>query len=148
MTAPLITLKRGEIRIAATLIGKCESIDAEVLCDSGFTGDFAIPLEIATKIGLDKAGEGSVMLADGSVVNVPLFLGYAQLGDRKYEVVYLVLPHTKEIVAGLGVLSQYQICFDVAASSVAITESKKGKRKYEPALSASSVMKELLGEWV
>ena len=132
MVAPKILIDGdGNLRIRVTLIGTCDELEYEAIADTGFSSDVAVPQDVAITIGLTKAGVSNVMLADGEVVSIPVYLGRCKLGDRIYDASFLVFVDLPQVLIGMGLLSQYEITFDVSSFSAEIRESPNATRPYE-----------------
>lgn len=115
--------ERRNIRIPIKLIGTCDELAVNSLFDTGFSGNVACPISVACAIGLKPQGVGSVQLADGSVVTMPVFIGKVKIGNNIIDTTYLVLSEeTKECLVGMDLMSPYEINFLAAEKKVAITE--------------------------
>ena len=149
MVAPKILIDGdGNLRIRVTLIGNCDELEYEAIADTGFSSDVAVPQDVAITLGLTKAGVSNVMLADGEVVSIPVYLGRCKLGDRIYDASFLVFVDLPQVLIGMGLLSQYEITFDVSSFEAEIRESENATRPYETsyAMFLRTLMREREGE--
>jgi predicted aspartyl protease len=58
-------------RIEVTVRGHDRSIQVEAILDTGFGGQFGLPMDVATWIGAQIAGWRDLGLADGRIQKVP-----------------------------------------------------------------------------
>lgn len=115
----------GNLVLYATLIGTCKEVKKELIIDSGFSSNLAIPLSFAVSIGLCPCGVSSVQLADGTIVTIPVFLGKVKIGDKIIDTTYLVLPTEgiKMCLVGMELLSNYKVCFHAEKKEITIEEN-------------------------
>ena len=149
MVAPEILIDSdGNLRVRVTLIGNCDELEYEAIADTGFSSDVAVPQDVAIAIGLTKSGVSNVMLADGDIVSIPVYLGRCKLGDRIYDASFLVFTDLPQVLIGMGLLSQYEITFDVSSYEAQIKESENATRPYETsyAMFLKTLMREREGE--
>lgn len=85
--------------------------ETPALLDTGFTGDLAVP---ASRLELDLGTPDTSIdweLADGSIVNAPVYLGtFEIIGLPPRSVAITLLGN--EYVLGRGVLDRYTVTFD------------------------------------
>ena len=116
----------GNLVLYATLIGTCKEVETELIIDSGFSSNLAIPISIAVSIGLSPCGVSRVQLADGTMVTIPVFLGQIKIGDRTIDTSFLVLSEgMKECLVGMELLSNYKVCFHAEKKEITIEENFK-----------------------
>jgi clan AA aspartic protease len=58
-------------KIEITIRGSKRSIQIEAIVDSGFEGQFCVPMDVASWVGAVTLGWGEMELADGNKVFVP-----------------------------------------------------------------------------
>jgi hypothetical protein len=64
----------GYPRLTITLPGLSGSLlDVELIVDTGFDGELALPPHLAHRLDLQAQGQQTRMLADGSLIRCPLF---------------------------------------------------------------------------
>lgn len=98
-------------------LGKREhvAIDTEALVDTGFTGDLAVPAAWI-KNGHRPDGYVTWMMADGSDIWAPIYLGTVRLPDLE-EGKPILIPLTitvlgNEVIAGRGLIDHFKLIFD------------------------------------
>jgi len=118
--------EQGNIRIPVKLIGLCRERNVSLILDSGFSGNITCPISLACAIGLKPQGVGSVQLADGSIITLPIFLGKVKIGDKIIDTTYLVLSEeSKECLVGMELLAPYKITFHADKKEVSINDEKQ-----------------------
>lgn len=107
--------KEGNIIIPATLIGRCDKKDVNLIVDTSFPSYAAIPTSVAVQIGLSFVGIDEI-------TNIPVFLGKIKIGDKIIDSTYLVLPGESECYIGMSLLAPYQVSFCSSKKEVSIEE--------------------------
>jgi len=114
----------NQIRIETEIRGLYKNINYGAILDTGFSGGLLLPLITAVDVGLEKVGGGNVVLADGSSKNVPIFLCKVKIGGIINDVSTLVMGN--DVLIGMELLSNYQICVDGGKGVVNVMEDKVG----------------------
>lgn len=107
--------KEGNIIIPATLIGRCDKKDVNLIVDTSFPSYAAIPTSVAVQIGLSFVGIDEL-------TNIPVFLGKIKIGDKIIDSTYLVLPGESECYIGMSLLAPYHVSFCSSKKEVSIEE--------------------------
>lgn len=110
----------NQIRIEAEIRGLYKNISYGCILDTGFSGGLLLPLITAVDVGLEKVGGGTVVLADGTIKTVPIFLCRVKIGGRINDVSTLVMGN--DVLIGMELLSKYQVCVDGGKGSVVVQE--------------------------
>ena len=106
MINPLINPLFPSLPVTVWVLG--EPYGGVALLDTGFEGDVIIPAHLGT--GLSGPGQ-DLVLADESVIEVPIRGGFVQLGGLESvpaEVIYM----GTEFIIGMGILSRYEVILD------------------------------------
>lgn len=91
----------------------------DLALDTAFSGDLCLPISIATQLGLELITTQRFELADGSIQEELVFLGFVTLGvERPVEI---VLTASEESLLGTGLLAETQVVFDFIVGTVTIT---------------------------
>jgi len=108
----------GSVRIEVDIIGTHATRNYGAVLDSGFTGDVVLPLSMAVSIGLTTAGVAQVELADGSTMDVELFLCRVKIGDIEQEASVMIMGN--DVLIGTGLMTPFDVCFRVGNAEAAI----------------------------
>jgi len=116
----------GQARLPLAIRGSRTSVTLDLALDTAFSGDLCLPIPTATQLGLELITTQEFELADGSVQEELVFLGFATLeAERSVEI---VLTDSEEALLGTGLLSGTQVVIDFITGNVTITipESPSG----------------------
>ena len=118
----------GNIVISGTVIGTCAEKRIEMVVDTGFSGDIVLPTAIACELGLEYQGAANVMLADGGISTIPLFLAKITFNDKVYDTTIFVLPNINESLLGMDLLDKFEVSFSRSLKKVTIKSlSEEGR---------------------
>ena len=81
--------------------------------DSGFNGYLALPPATIAELGLMRAFETGIVLADGAERSVPAYAGLATLEGELLE--FPVTELEGEPLAGMSLLAGHNVSLDIAA---------------------------------
>ncbi len=87
-----------------------EDLEVEALMDSGFSGEFALPMSVVEDLGLEYAQGHIVVLADGSYHHVETFKGSVFFADEWHDV--LVYSTGGGPAVGMRLLRGAKISFE------------------------------------
>lgn len=130
----------NQIRVEAEIIGLYKSQVYGGIVDTGFSGSIVLPLEIAVDLGLTKTGSGSVMLADGSVKILPLFLCRVKIGDIEQDADVMIMG--SDVLMGMGILDQFRLCLTAISGEVSLEPATEEVKKYSGLV---DIMRKLTG---
>ena len=86
--------------------------DGLALLDTGFTGELVVPTRsLGQSIGLPEE-HTDWELADGSIVDAPVYLGSLEIVGLPPSFAVAVTPLGNEYVLGRGVLDRFEVIFD------------------------------------
>lgn len=120
----------NQIRIEVEVQGLYKKISYGAILDTGFSGGLLLPLVTAVDIGLEKVGGGNVVLADGSIKTLPIFLCKVKLGDIINDVSTIVMGN--DVLIGMELIQKYRICVNSGSSQVEVTEQTKSVSFSDP----------------
>ena len=128
-------IQNDTIELEVALSGDFGSVKAWAVLDTGFSGDVVCDLNRAMRLGLQPVGTGGVTLADGSVVNVPLFYGRIQLGTEVVrEAIFIIIGD--EILIGMNTIRDYPVSFHAKQNKATI--GSVSSAAFEPPIASVS----------
>lgn len=93
----------GQARLPLSIRGSRTSVTLDLALDTAFSGDLCLPIPIATQLGVELITTQKFELADGSIQEELVFLGFATLeAERPVEI---VLTDSEEALLGTGLLA-------------------------------------------
>ncbi len=113
---------QNQVRIEVEIQGLYKKIPYGAILDTGFSGGLLIPIVTAVDVGLEKVGGGNVVLADGTVKTLPIFLCKVKLGDKISDVSTIVMGN--DVLIGMELIAGYQVC--VASGKGIVTVEEEG----------------------
>jgi predicted aspartyl protease len=133
MAAPLPHIIAGidsenQVRIEVEIQGLYKKIPYGAILDTGFSGGLLLPLITAVDLGLEKVGGGNVVLADGSIKTLPIFLCKVKMGDKTSDVSTIVMGN--DVLIGMELLAGYQVCVASGKGQVTVEEEGVAKAAY------------------
>lgn len=87
-----------------------ESYKVQALLDTGFDGSIVLTPKLFSN-GQSPTKYVECKLADSSVIEVPIFIGFIRLGGRKLNDVAILIMGDEPII-GRGVLNNFKITLD------------------------------------
>lgn len=114
---------QNQIRIEVEIQGLYKKIPYGAILDTGFSGGLLLPLVAAVDLGLEKVGGGNVVLADGTIKTLPIFLCKVKLGDKINDVSTIVMGN--DVLIGMELIGPYQICIASGKGNVTVDEQVK-----------------------
>lgn len=133
----------NQIRIEIEIQGLYKKIPYGAILDTGFSGGLLLPLITAVDLGLERVGGGNVVLADGSIKTLPIFLCKVKLGDKVSDVSTIVMGN--DVLIGMELISGYQICVASGKGSVTVEEEGISKASSAQFDRLSATLRRLTG---
>ncbi len=118
----------NQVRIEIEIRGLYKNIPYGAILDTGFSGGLLLPLITAVELGLEKVGGGNVVLADGTIKTLPIFLCKVKLGDKINDVSTIVMGN--DVLIGMELIDGYQICVSSGKGAVTVEEEGEAKAAY------------------
>lgn len=104
-------------RVEITVHGRTRSVQIAAIVDTGFSGSFCIPMDVATWVGAQVAGWGQLQLADGTIKRVArVFCGVELLGTT--ELVQAYLSDADDPLIGTELLDGCRLSVDFDSGKV------------------------------
>lgn len=113
----------NQIRIEVEVQGLYKRLSYGAILDTGFSGGLLLPLITAVDVGLEKVGGGNVVLADGTIKTLPIFLCKVKLGDETHDVSTIVMGN--DVLIGMELIGNYQVCVSGGKGTVTVEEEVK-----------------------
>lgn len=110
----------NQVRIEIEIQGLYKKVPYGAILDTGFSGGLLLPLITAVELGLEKVGGGNVVLADGSVKTLPIFLCKVKMGGKINDVSTIVMGN--DVLIGMELITGYQICVAAGKGTVTVDE--------------------------
>ena len=110
----------NQVRIEVEIQGLYKKIPYGAILDTGFSGGLLLPLITAVDLGLEKVGGGNVVLADGTIKTLPIFLCKVKLGDKVNDVSTIVMGN--DVLIGMELIGGYQVCVASGKGQVTVEE--------------------------
>jgi len=110
----------NQVRIEVEIQGLYKKISYGAILDTGFSGGLLLPLITAVDLGLEKVGGGNVVLADGTIKTLPIFLCKVKLGDKVNDVSTIVMGN--DVLIGMELIGGYQVCVASGKGQVTVEE--------------------------
>jgi len=104
------------------VIGEAGKKTMPVFIDTGFSGELAIPLQIAVPLGLKLSGAATSRLADGAEIRQMLFSAKISWGTQKRPVTVHVMPGDVNASIGCALLHGYVLHADFENKQLIIKE--------------------------
>ena len=101
----------GQARVNIAVSGRKMEITVSPVIDTGFDGDFCLPLPIALQLGLELSGSMEAELADGAVKKELIFTGLTKFGEDAKEV-DIILTESMDALLGTKMFSYLEIDFE------------------------------------
>ena len=93
------------------VFGSRQAVTLTAIVDTGFDGDFCLPIRHAVQLGLELIGEQIVELADGTRRMELMFAGSVRfLGETRE--VKLMLTNSEDALIGARLLNHYRVSID------------------------------------
>lgn len=113
--------ERNQLWISLTVGGSTQKRTIEVLVDTGFSGELALPLQIAIPLGLQLTAAGEYQYANGSRSIEMVFTGSLDWGSKNRLVAVNVLNSDVPLLGG-GLLHGYILLVDFEKKKLVIKE--------------------------
>lgn len=110
----------NQVRIEVEIRGLYKTIPYGAILDTGFSGGLLLPLVTAVDVGLEKVGGGNVVLADGTIKTLPIFLCKVKLGNKINDVSTIVMGN--DVLIGMELISGYQVCVSSSKGGVTVEQ--------------------------
>jgi len=110
----------NQVRIEVEIRGLYKNVTYGAILDTGFSGGLLLPLITAVDVGLEKAGGGSVILADGTIKTLPIFLCRVKLGGKINDVSTIVMGN--DVLIGMELITNYHVCVSGGKGIVSVLE--------------------------
>lgn len=125
--------ERNQLWVPLTVGGSTQKRKIEVLVDTGFSGELALPLQIAIPLGLQLTAAGEYQYANGSRSIEMIFTGLLDWGSKNRLVAVNVLNTDVPLLGG-GLLHGYSLLVDFKKKKLTIKEpgirvTKTGHKK-------------------
>lgn len=134
----------NQIRIEIEIQGLYKKVPYGAILDTGFSGGLLLPLITAVDVGLEKVGGGNVVLADGSIKTLPIFLCKVKLGGKINDVSTIVMGN--DVLIGMELISNsYQVCVASGKGLVTVEEEGTAKAAYAEYDRLANTIKRLTG---
>lgn len=133
----------NQVRIEVEIQGLYKKIPYGAILDTGFSGGLLLPLVTAVELGLEKVGGGNVVLADGTIKTLPIFLCKVKLGGKLNDVSTIVMGN--DVLIGMELISGYQVCVASGKGIVTVEEEVMPKAAYVDFDRLSSMIRRLTG---
>jgi len=108
----------GQARISVTIRGFRSAIRLDAAIDTAFSGDICLPIHLATQLGLELITTQHFELADGTIEEELVFLGFVTFSEEKPAAI--VLTDSPDALLGVGLLSEAKLHIDFIAKTVEI----------------------------
>uniref|UniRef100_A0A6M3II58 Aspartyl protease n=1 Tax=viral metagenome TaxID=1070528 RepID=A0A6M3II58_9ZZZZ len=118
----------NQVRIEIEIRGLYKNVSYGAILDTGFSGGLLLPLITAVDVGLERAGGGSVVLADGTIKTLPIFLCRVKLGGRINDVSTIVMGN--EVLIGMELINNYHLCVSGGKGVVTVDEEEDMAANY------------------
>lgn len=113
--------ERNQLWVPLTVGGSTQKKKIEVLVDTGFSGELALPLQIAIPLGLQLTAAGEYQYANGSRSLEMVFTGSLDWGSQNRLVAITVLNSDVPLLGG-GLLHGYVLLVDFEKKQLMIKE--------------------------
>ncbi len=111
---------QNQVRIEVEIQGLYKKIPYGAILDTGFSGGLLLPLITAVEVGLEKTGGGNVVLADGTIKTLPIFLCKVKMGGKINDVSTIVMGN--DVLIGMELITGYQVCVASGKGQVSVEE--------------------------
>jgi len=111
---------QNQIRLEIEIQGLYKKVQYGAILDTGFSGGLLLPLITAVDVGLEKTGGGNVILADGTIKTLPIFLCKVKMGGRINDVSTIVMGN--DVLIGMELIGNYHICVSSGKGQVTVDE--------------------------
>ena len=98
-----------------------EQAAVQAVLDTGYDGEVSLPSEFIRQLSLSPAGFRRGMLADGSTVVLPMFLGTVMWHGRQRDVLVARIDETP--LVGMGLLHGSRLLIDVIPDGTVTIET-------------------------
>jgi len=113
---------KNQLWVTIDVIGEHHTETMPVVIDTGFTGELALPLQIAVTLGLKLSGAATSCLADGSEIRQMLFSAEILWGSTKRPVTIHVMHGDVCASIGCELLHDYILSADFEKKQLFIKE--------------------------
>lgn len=121
--------EKNQLWVPLIVGGLTQKRKIEVLVDTGFSGELALPLQLAIPLGLQLTAAGEYQYANGSRSIEMIFTGSLDWGSKNRLVAVNVLNSDVPLLGG-GLLHGYTLTVDFKKKKLTIKEpGRHGKRK-------------------
>lgn len=121
--------EKNQLWVPLIVGGLTQKRKIEVLVDTGFSGELALPLQLAIPLGLQLTAAGEYQYANGSRSIEMIFTGSLDWGSKNRLVAVNVLNSDVPLLGG-GLLHGYTLTVDFKKKKLTIKEpGRRGKRK-------------------
>jgi len=134
---------QNQVRIEIEIQGLYKKVPYGAILDTGFSGGLLLPLITAVEVGLEKTGGGNVILADGTIKTLPIFLCKVKMGDKISDVSTIVMGN--DVLIGMELLAGYQVCVASGKGQVTVEEEGIPKASYAQYDRLAGTLKRLTG---
>lgn len=101
------------------IVGLKEKLSIEPILDTGFNGEFSLPIRFLSQVKLQFIGTDYFELGDGTVVEKEIFAGEIIIGNIPYQV-EMNLTNSKDALIGTGMLKGKVATFDFKKDTVKV----------------------------
>lgn len=109
--------------VAITVIGSRRSVQLDAILDTGFTGALCLPMDVASWVGVEIAGWGRLVIADGNEVKVLRGICQLELLGETHDVTAFVTDVAEPLI-GTELLDQCELHVDFQSGQVHLTRKQ------------------------
>lgn len=91
-------------------VSGCDPLSMEATLDTGYNGELLLPPDVIRSLGLSQAGSSPAVLADGTIVQLPMYAGHVRWAGGSRRIT--VDEADSDPLVGIAILKNHRIMID------------------------------------